>query len=131
MSEKTKESLSVLMKKQISEKSSKKTVHKKSASAEAKNLEQGTDAEKKGADQEEEMTEEEQLEEAKKASRNKAAGRDQSEMLKKLFLETVGKYLLVVTAFAILAIGVITIGPEIVKFFNKLIYNLFLGSLPK
>ena len=86
MSEKTKESLSVFMKKQISEKSSKKTLAKKLNAAAAKNLQPGQEKEKEGESPEDEMTDEEKLEEAKKASRNKAAGQDQTEMLKKLFM---------------------------------------------
>lgn len=130
MSEKTKESLSVFMKKQISEKSSKKTAPKKSVISSVKNLDQGEDKENNCLDNQDEMTDEEKLAEAKKASRNKAAGFDQTEMFKKLFLENLAKYTLLFAILVIVTIGVITLGPAMVKFFNKLIYNLFLGSLP-
>ena len=131
MSEKTKESLSVFMKKQISEKSSKKTLAKKLNAAAAKNLQAGQEKEKDGASLEDEMTDEEKLEEAKKASRNKAAGQDQTEMLKKLFMENCAKYLLMISMLVVLSIGVIKFGPAMVGALNGLVTKMILGSFGK
>lgn len=127
MSEKTKESLSVFMKKQISEKS-RKTLHPQTSSPDAKNLEQNK-AKEESALEGEEMTDEEKLEEVKKESRSKAAGRDQTEMLKKLLFENVMRYTLVVLVLVLLAVTVITIGPKIVAFFNGLIFKAIMGSI--
>ena len=131
MSEKTKESLSVFMKKQISEKSSKKTLAKKLNAAAAKNLQPGQEKEKEGESPEDEMTDEEKLEEAKKASRNKAAGQDQTEMLKKLFMENCAKYLLMISMLVVLSIGVIKFGPVMVGALNGLVTKMILGSFGK
>ncbi len=131
MSEKTKESLSVFMKKQISEKSSKKTLAKKLNAAAAKNLQPGQEKEKEGESPEDEMTDEEKLEEAKKASRNKAAGQDQTEMLKKLFMENCAKYLLMISMLVVLSIGVIKFGPAMVATLNGLVTKMILGSFGK
>jgi Flp pilus assembly protein TadB len=126
MSEKNKESLSAFMKKQNSEKSS-KNLQKKSA-IDANKLKQ--DGEKKDdVSKEDEMSEEEKLEEAKKASKNKAGQRDQTEMLKKLFLENVAKYVMIILLLVLTSIGVIKYGPEFFKIFHGLIFKLFLRSL--
>ena len=77
------------------------------------------------------MTEEEQLEEAKKASRNKAAERDQTEMLKKLFMENALKYIVVISVIAIFAIGIIKFGPAILAFFNGFLYKILMSALGK
>ncbi len=131
MSEKTKESLSVFMKKQISEKSSKKTLAKKLNAAVAKNLESGQEKDKDKIDPEDEMTDEEKLEEAKKASRNKASQQDQTEMLKKLFLENVAKYALLATGLALLSIAVIKYGPELVGLLNGLVFKSIIGAISR
>lgn len=130
MSKKTKESLSVFMKKQISEKSSKKTLAKKLNAAAAKNLEAGQnkDSEIKPED---EMTDEEKLEEAKKASRSKSSQQDQTEMLKKLFLENCVKYLLLIIGLILLSIAVIKYGPELVGLLNGLVFKSIIGAISK
>lgn len=127
MSEKTKESLSVFMKKQISEKSSKKTLAKKLNAATAKNLQSGQKKDK--IDPEDEMTEEEKLEEAKKASRNKASQQDQTEMLKKLFLESLAKYALLATGLSLLSIAVIKYGPKLIGLLNGLVFKSIIGAI--
>ncbi|MBP7709750.1 MAG: hypothetical protein KA100_01600 [Rickettsiales bacterium] len=119
------------MKKQISEKSSKKTLAKKLNAAVAKNLESGQEKDKDKIDPEDEMTDEEKLEEAKKASRNKASQQDQTEMLKKLFLENVAKYALLATGLALLSIAVIKYGPELVGLLNGLVFKSIIGAISR
>ncbi len=123
MSDKTKESLSVFMKKQISEKSSKKTSPKISSLATTQNL----TSEEKGSSIENEMNEEEKLEEAKKNSTNKASQHDQSKMLRRLFLESLAKYLLIAVILIIFTIGIVESGPLLFKFFHELLFKAFLG----
>ncbi len=77
------------------------------------------------------MSEEEKLEDAKKASRNKAAERDQTEMLKKLLIESAVKYLLVVAVLVIFSLGIIKYGPEVVGLLNGLIFKSIIGSFAK
>lgn len=130
MSEKAKESLSVFMKKQISKKSSEKT----QPISTTKNTSQQSGDQKKEEEQdakskESEMSDEEKLAEAKKASSNKAAERNQVEMFKKLILESVIKYVAAISLLAILAIGVIKLGPVIGHFFNGLIFRMMMGSI--
>ncbi len=132
MSEKNKEMLSSLMKKQISEKSSKKISAAKSLIA-AKNSETASsgDADEKKEDQDstEEQTEEEILEEAKKASRGKAAEFDQSEMIKKMIIENIVKYTIIISLLVTFAIGLIKFGPAILAFFNGLLYKMMMAAL--
>lgn len=83
---------------------------------------------------EEDKSEEEkakELEEAKKASRNKAGERDQVEMFKKLLIQNIMKYTLLIAMLAIFAIGIIKSGPAIVKFFNGFLSKILLGALHK
>jgi magnesium-transporting ATPase (P-type) len=134
MSEKDKEPLSSFMKKQINEKSSKKNLEKKAAAAkkeksDAKDKDKETDAEEEKVDPTEEMTDEEKLEDAKKASRNKAAEYDQTDMIKKMILENVVKYTLLIAATVLLAIGLIKFGAAILAFLNGLMYRVIMGAL--
>lgn len=130
MSEQNNEKLSAFMKKQISQKASKNNSAKKSSTTlQAQNLDPSQEEDQNQEIDNQDMTEEEQLEEAKKASRNKASQRDQVEMFKKLLMENVAKYVLLVTILVVCSIGVIKIGPEIVNFFNGLIFRVMMGSL--
>ncbi len=133
MSEKTKESLSLFMKKQYEEKSIRKAAAEKNTSA----LSEGDfgDSEDEVGDEEnsaeEEMTEEEKLEDAKKASLNKAAERDQTEMLKKLLIENVVKYVLIVAVLIIFTLGIIQYMPKVIGLFNGLIFKSIIGSFSR
>lgn len=131
MLEEKKDSLSQFMKKQISEKSSKKAVVSKTnnATKNAKSDDQQKENEKENDENQEEMTEEEKLEEAKKASRNKAGERDQTEMIKKLILENIIKYTVLISFLVILAIGIIKFGPAILAFLNGFLYKIIMGAL--
>ena len=124
MSEQVKKSLLQFMKKQISEKSS----GKKSGFSFDANLTEGKNEEvdKRSKD---EIDEEEQLEEAKKASQNKAAERNQSALMKKLLLENITKYALLITVLAVFAIAIIKCGPVVVGFFNGMIPKILMGAL--
>lgn len=131
MPEKNKEMLTALMKKQISEKSSKKNSAPKSVnpSQSSANGEQ-KEGENKG-ENEEEMSEEEQVEEAKKASKGKSAQYDQTEMIKRLILESGLKYTVIIGVLVLFAIGVIKFGPAVLAFFNGLLYKILMGALGK
>jgi len=138
MSEQAKNSLSLFMKKQISEKSSKNNVTKNSA-AKIKNAKSSAKDKKDGEQEkdenenpeQEEMTEEEELEEAKKASKNKAAEQDQTEMFKKLILENIVKYTVIIAVMVMFAIGVIEFGPALFELLNGLIFKVLMGALKK
>ena len=74
------------------------------------------------------MTEEEKLEEAKKESRNKAAVTDQTEMFKKLILESIMKYVLLITLLVVVAIGVIKLGPVLFDMLHGLLFKVLLSD---
>lgn len=92
-----------------------------------------SDPQSEGADDDqnndEEMTEEEELEEAKKESRNKAAETDQTEMFKKLIMENVVKYAVVIAVLLIFAFAVIKFGAAFLAMVNGLIYKVLMGGL--
>jgi Fe2+ transport system protein B len=131
MSKKTKESLSLFMKKQHEEKAIKKAAVKKTSNAPSKKDSDSKNESEKEVSAEEEMSDEEKLEDAKKASRNKAAERDQTEMLKKLLIENVAKYVLVVAVLVIFSLGIIKYGPEVIGLLNGLIFKSIIGSFSK
>ena len=135
MSEEINKSLSLFMKKQISEKSSKNKMEQKAAAsaAKAKDIEKKKkDAEKDGSESgEEEMSDEEKLEEAKKASRNKAAERDQTKMFKKMILEAIVKYGVIIAVLVMMSIGLIKFGPAIFEMMNGLISKILFGAIKK
>ena len=124
MSEQAKKSLLHFMKKQISEKSSKINAEHKLAASHHKSHD-----ESKETRDEEEIIEEEELEEAKKESIKKAAEINQTEMIKKLVLETFVKYAILVAVCVIFAIGLIQFGPAVAKFFNGIIFKAFMAAL--
>lgn len=127
MSKENKNPLASFMKKQISEKSSKKIAEAKSINF-AKNTKAKKDGKKNG---EEEMSEEEKLAEAKKNSQSKAATRNQTEMLKKLFLENLVKYSVIISVMVIFSIGIVKFGGAIIAFFNGLIFKIFMSAIGK
>lgn len=131
MTEKLQESLANFMKKQASSKPAKTKEAKKSAAAaknaEAKSGEEAKEGENKQAD-EQEMTEEEQLEEAKKESRSKAANMDQTEMIKKMIMENVVKYVLLISLLVMFTIGLIKGGPAFFEMLHGLFFKVLLGS---
>ena len=124
MSEQAKKSLLHFMKKQISEKSSKINAEHKLAGLNHKSLD-----EPKETKDEEETTEEEELKEAKKESMNKAAEINQTEMMKKLALETFVKYTILVAICVIFAIGLIQFGPAIAELFNGIVFKILMAAL--
>ena len=126
MSEQIKKSLSSFMKKQIDEKSSKKNSTTNSLANTF-----GAEKESEKNLSEEEKKEKEELTEAKKASRAKAANFDQSGMIKKLMLESIAKYTLMITLLVICAIGVIEIGPKLLESLHGLLGKLLLKSLSR
>jgi uncharacterized metal-binding protein len=124
MSEQAKKSLLHFMKKQISEKSSKINAEHKLAGLNHKSLD-----EPKETKDEEETTEEEELKEAKKESMNKAAEINQTEMMKKLALETFVKYTILVAICVIFAIGLIQFEPAIAKLLNGIVFKILMAAL--
>lgn len=129
MVEKSQESLMNFMKKQASIKVSKQKSDKKSTNSLVadKAKDKKKDGEIKAVD-DEEMTEEEKLEEAKKESRGKLANTDQTEMLKKLFIESIAKYVLLITLLVVSAIGVIKLGPVFLEFLHGLFFRVLVGG---
>ena len=130
MSDKVQNSLSSFMKKQINEKSSKSSAGKSSLFSGESKVDENKDEDKKEKT-EEELEQEKALEEAKKASRNKMAGQDQSAMYKKMILENTLKYGLVMICFGLLAFGLMKLGPIVAEFFGGLIHNLVMGVFKK
>jgi len=124
MSEQAKKSLLHLMKKQISEKSSKINAEHKLAGLNHKSHD-----EPKETKDEEETAEEEELKEAKKESMNKAEEINQTEMIKKLALETFVKYTILVAVCVIFAIGLIQFGPDIAELFNGIVFKILMAAL--
>ena len=79
----------------------------------------------------EEILEEEELEEAKKESKGKAAGIDQTEMIKKLIIENIVKYTVIIGALVIFAIGTIELGPVLGDLLHGIIFDVLIGSAAK
>lgn len=77
----------------------------------------------------EEIAKEEELEEAKKASKHKAAQYDQSDMIKKLILQNIIKYVVIIGSLVIFAVGVIKLGPVIGSMLNGLIFDIFMSDM--
>jgi len=128
--------LSTFMKKQISEKSSKKNISNKghNNNSAAANGKDAANAENKDEKSQEELTEEEEaekLEEAKKASKSKAAQFDQTDMIKKLLLENVVKYVTIICVLVIASIGVIKFGAAFLAFLNGLLYKVIMSAFGK
>ncbi len=116
------------MKKQISEKSTKKT------SLGVNNFNPKTNTKKNNnsnPQNEEELSEEEQLEEAKKLSNSKAAQRNNAELLKKMVMQTASKYVIIISLLGILSFAIIEGGPVIGDFLNGLISRILLGAITK
>ena len=105
------EQLFAFMKKQISEKSTKKTAHPTNSTVST--AAKSADSTKNPTD-ENEMNEEEQLEEAKKLSKNKAAQRNNAELVKRMLVENLTKYALLISFLTVFAFAVIKAGPGIV-----------------
>lgn len=75
------------------------------------------------------MTEEEELEDAKKESRNKAAEMDQTDMIKKMIMENIVKYTVVIAVITILAFAVIKLGAAFLAAVNGLVYKILMSAL--
>ncbi len=131
MAEKNQQSLSSFMKKQISDKSKQQAKSKSVKKiADAKNAQkQGEESPDQENPEQEEMTDEEKLEDAKKASRNKAAEFDQSGMIKKMVIEAIAKYTLLIAIVVVVMIGLIQFGPTLLKALNGLISKILMGAL--
>ncbi len=126
MTEKLQESLANFMKKQASSKALKQNDPKKSGGSFKKDAAKKIDE----ATGEEEMSDEEKLEEAKKVSRGKAQNYGpSSEMIKKMFIEYIAKYTLMIVLLVGFAYGVIKLSPAFFEFMHGLFFNLFVGSL--
>jgi len=132
MPEQNQQLLFSLMKKQIKEDAKSNKVKKEAAKS--KNLQNEAskaDAKTVGEGEKDvkEMTEEEVLEDAKKGSKNKAAQYDQTEMIKKLIMENIVKYVVIISVLVVLAIGAIEIGPAFFHMLNGLLSKVLFGAL--
>lgn len=132
MVEKKTESLLInFMKKQVGNKTSKQFDAKKSTASLQNGAEKNNkkkNSAKEGANQDDEMSEEEKLAEAKKESINKAGERDQTEMIKKLIIENVAKYVLLIALLVTAALGIIKLGPIVAGFFHGLFFRIIIGG---
>lgn len=128
MSDSTQSSLSSFMKKKISEKSSKGTSKLSNSSANFNNKKKSNSSNEDGQNQEPEMTEEEQVAEAKKASRNKASNRDQSGMIKRMFIQNIIKYTLLIASLVVFAFGLLRAVPLFAEFLGGFLHKLFMGA---
>lgn len=132
MSQEAEKKLSSFMKKQISEKSSKKNLAKKSTPSKPNVDSNQKDAKDKNeSSKEEEMSEEEKSEEAKRTSRSKAAQINQSAMIKKLILQNLAKYTLIFAIFSVVTIGIIQFAPAMFKLLNGLVSKVLIGAINK
>lgn len=135
MSEKVQQSLSTFMKKQMHDKASHKVAAKASANAASKTPNKGDAKGEEGKEgqnaEQEEMSEEEQLEEAKKASKNKAAQIDQTDMIKKMILQNIARYTLLISMILVIFVGLVKFGPAIAGFFNGMMYKALMALLGK
>ena len=112
------------MKKQVSAKLSKQSAAKKSSFT--SNI---TKEEKKDGAEKEETTDEEKLEEAKKESKGKAGSYDQSGMIKKLILENIVKYTLIISLLIIATIAIIHSVPIMVEFMHGLFFKVIISGI--
>jgi len=132
MTAKSTHALATLMKKQITEKNTKKNLIEQSLftdntkeAEEEKDKEKDKDKEKLS---EEEEKEKKELEDAKQASRSKASQMDQTEMLKKLIVQNVVKLVLIIGSMLILAYGVIEVGPKLFSSLNGALMNTIINQ---
>lgn len=125
MPEKVISSLEDFMKKNIKEKSRKLAIAKKSLNS-VSSISVDKNAEIKT---EEEIADEEKLEEAKKESKGKAANYDQSDMIKKLIMESIVKYVVIIAIFVICALGLLKFLPTVMSMLNGALHNLFISSM--
>lgn len=130
MSKKITNSLSSLMKKQNMNNANKKNYALKYKAAEdAAKVKNGEKIEEKANNKEEELSEEEQLEEAKKASKNKAKDIDQTEMIKKLIMENIIKYTVLIGSLIVLTYGIINFAPAVAGALKGMLHELFVSAL--
>ena len=131
--EKNQDPFSLFMKKQVKSKMKdaelKSATKKKPGKTKEKVDAETGESEKQDEYLEEEMTEEEELEEAKKESRNKAAQTDQTEMFKKLIIENIVKYTVLIAVLIIFAFAVIKFGSAFLAMVNGLIFKALMGAL--
>jgi uncharacterized membrane protein YdfJ with MMPL/SSD domain len=78
---------------------------------------------------EEELTKEKELDEAKKTSKAKAANYNQSDMIKKIIMETLAKYAALIIFLIFIVLAAIYGGPIIGGFLNGLIFKTIMGSM--
>ena len=122
MSKHSKDALSKLMKKQMSEKSTKKTII---SDLEAIKALKKDDDYKINND---ELSEDELLKKAKMESISKANQHLNLELIKKLILQRIIKYGAIIIGSSLIAIAAITIGPAFLAFLKMIFQYLFMSS---
>jgi hypothetical protein len=130
MTGKSNSALQSFMKKQITEKSTKKNLIEQSIISDKNDKsddENEKDEEKEKLDEEEEK-EKKELEDAKQASRLKASQMDQTEMLKKLIVQNAVKLILIIGSMLALAYGIIEVGPKLFSSLNGVLIYSILGQ---
>jgi|APGre2960657423_1045063.scaffolds.fasta_scaffold02121_6 uncharacterized membrane protein YdbT with pleckstrin-like domain len=128
MTGKSNSALQSFMKKQITEKSTKKNLIEQSifSDKEDKSGDENKKDEEKEKLNEEEEKEKKELEDAKQASRSKASQMDQTEMLKKLIVQNAVKFILIIGSMLALAYGIIEVGPKLFSSLNGALINTIL-----
>ncbi len=128
MTGKSNSALQSFMKKQITEKSTKKNLIEQSifSDKEDKSGDENEKDEEKEKLNEEEEKEKKELEDAKQASRSKASQMDQTEMLKKLIVQNAVKFILIIGSMLALAYGIIEVGPKLFSSLNGALINTIL-----
>ncbi|MBU6140949.1 MAG: hypothetical protein KGP29_05305 [Proteobacteria bacterium] len=128
--EKAQDLFSVFMKKQAQAKKKEAEINSNTKKKPEKSRpKEQNQEEKTDSPEQEEMTEEEQLEDAKKSSRNKAAQIDQTEMIKKLLMEIIVKYSVLIALLVIFAFALINFGSSLLAAINGLFYKAFIAAL--
>ena len=132
MSSKNSNILASFMKKQITEKSIKNSVIDQSLFSNNKDDKNDKEETKKETKEEklseEEEKEKKEVEQAKLASKMKASQMDQTEMLKKLFIQNAMKFILIIGTMLGLAYAIIEVGPKMIGSLNGAFLKAFLGS---
>lgn len=128
MTQKSQEALTKFMTKQASKKLQSQNNVKKSHLNSTKNGENKNKKDEKEQENQEEMSDEEKLAEAKKESQAKLENVDRTGMYKKLFLEAISKYVLLIALLVTIAFAIITLAPAFFEFLHGLFLRMLLGG---
>ena len=120
MLKQNKAAFSSFMKKQVGEKSTKKTTFSKYCGSDSSQDSQEEEKDKSKKDEE--------LEEAKRISNSKASQYESYEMIKKMIIENLIHYSAIVFILVIMSIAIIEFGSAFLAFLNGLLYRLLMSA---